>query len=224
MGGVVKKTSCEGEVVGSIPTHSVAHEKSCDFDGDWWTRPHLIKIILVAYPCIAMTHNNINVNYPPKRSQDFLLIIFALCIIFLWTHGYHRQQIRDPHPSPPPLPRFRRAGGEGKVAHEKSCDFDGDRWTRPHLIKIILVAYPCVATTHNNINVNYPPKRSQDFLLIIFALCIIFLWMHRYHGQQIRDPHPSPPPLPRFRRAGGEGKIQTYLFVAREGHNEDLDI
>jgi hypothetical protein len=31
-------------------------------------------------------------------------------------------------------------------------------------------------------------------------------------------------PLPRFRRAGREGKSQSYLFVAAEGHDEDMDI
>jgi hypothetical protein len=39
-----------------------------------------------------------------------------------------------------------------------------------------------------------------------------------------QGPHPSPPPLPRFHRAGTEGKRRAYLFVAGEGHNEDLDI
>jgi hypothetical protein len=31
-------------------------------------------------------------------------------------------------------------------------------------------------------------------------------------------------PLPRFRRAGEEGKRQAYIFVAGEGHDEDLSI
>jgi hypothetical protein len=44
--------------------------------------------------------------------------------------------------------------------------------------------------------------------------------MHGYRRQQIRDPHHSPPPLQRFRRAGGEGKRWIYLFVAGEGHDE----
>jgi hypothetical protein len=39
----------------------------------------------------------------------------------------------------------------------------------------LLVGYPCVMTAHNNIHVNYPPKISQDFLFIVFALRIIFL-------------------------------------------------
>jgi hypothetical protein len=38
--------------------------------------------ILVVCPCVAMAHNNTYVNYPPKRSQDFLLIVSALRIIF----------------------------------------------------------------------------------------------------------------------------------------------
>jgi hypothetical protein len=92
------------------------------------------------------------------------------------------------------------------------------------MIRYLLVGYPCVATTHNNIHVNYPPKRSQDFLLIVSVLCITFLWTHGYHRQQIRDPHPLPPPLPRFRRARGEGKRRTYMFLAREGYDEDLGI
>jgi hypothetical protein len=37
-----------------------------------------------------------------------------------------------------------------------------------------LVGYPYVATTHNNTHVNYPPKRSQDFLLVVSSLRIIF--------------------------------------------------
>jgi hypothetical protein len=50
-----------------------------------------------------------------------------------------------------------------------------------------------------------------------------------YHRQQIRDLHLSPPPLPRFHRArmegkGREGKRRAYLFVAREGHDEDIGI
>jgi hypothetical protein len=33
-------------------------------------------------------------------------------------------------------------------------------------------------TAYNNIHVNYPPKRSQDFLLTVFALYNIFLiWL-----------------------------------------------
>jgi hypothetical protein len=39
-----------------------------------------------------------------------------------------------------------------------------------------------------------------------------------------RDPHPSSPPLPRFRRVGREGKRWAYLLVAGEGHDEDLGI
>jgi hypothetical protein len=31
-------------------------------------------------------------------------------------------------------------------------------------------------------------------------------------------------PLPRFRRAGRERKRRAYMFVAGEGHDEDLDI
>jgi hypothetical protein len=42
--------------------------------------------------------------------------------------------------------------------------------------------------------------------------------------QQMRDSHPSPPPLLRFRRAGREGKRQAYLFIAGEGHDKDLGI
>ena len=37
---------------------------------------------LVGYPCDVMAHNNTHVNYPPKKSQDFLLIVSALRIIF----------------------------------------------------------------------------------------------------------------------------------------------
>jgi hypothetical protein len=32
------------------------------------------------------------------------------------------------------------------------------------------------------------------------------------------------PPLLMFHREGGEGKRRTYLFVAGEGHDEDLGI
>jgi hypothetical protein len=39
-----------------------------------------------------------------------------------------------------------------------------------------LVGSPCVATAHNNTHVNYPPKRSQDFLLIVSTLRIIFVF------------------------------------------------
>jgi hypothetical protein len=37
-----------------------------------------------------------------------------------------------------------------------------------------LVGCPCVATAHNNTHINYPPKRSQCFLLIVSVLRIIF--------------------------------------------------
>jgi hypothetical protein len=37
---------------------------------------------LVGCPCVAMAHNNTQVNYSLKWSQDFLLIVSALCIIF----------------------------------------------------------------------------------------------------------------------------------------------
>jgi hypothetical protein len=51
---------------------------------------------LAGYPCVATAHNNTHVNYSPKISQNFLLIVSSLHIIFfLLTHGYHRQQIRD---------------------------------------------------------------------------------------------------------------------------------
>jgi hypothetical protein len=40
--------------------------------------------------------------------------------------------------------------------------------------KYILVGCPYVVTAHNNAHVKYPPKRSQDFLLIVSALRIIF--------------------------------------------------
>jgi hypothetical protein len=81
-----------------------------------------------------------------------------------------------------------------------------------------------VATAHNNTHVNYPPKRSQDFLLVVSTLHIIFFMNHGYHRQQIRDPPSLASPLLRFRRAGGEEKRRAYLFVAREGHDEDLGI
>jgi hypothetical protein len=41
---------------------------------------------------------------------------------------------------------------------------------------VILVGYSCVATAHNNTHVNYPPKRSQYFLLVVSALHIIFFY------------------------------------------------
>jgi hypothetical protein len=51
------------------------------------------------------------------------------------------------------------------------CTFD-----KLHKDKVILVGCPCVATGHNNTYVNYPPKRSKVFLLIVSALRIIFLF------------------------------------------------
>jgi hypothetical protein len=39
---------------------------------------------------------------------------------------------------------------------------------------IRLVGCPYVATAHNNTHVKYIPKKSQDFLLIVSALRIIF--------------------------------------------------
>jgi hypothetical protein len=41
-----------------------------------------------------------------------------------------------------------------------------------------LVGCPCVATAYNNTHMNYPPK-NQYFLLIVFALRIIFclIWL-----------------------------------------------
>jgi hypothetical protein len=47
-------------------------------------------------------------------------------------------------------------------------------WEELLLYYYILVSYVCVATTHNNTHVNYPPQISQDFLLIVSALRIIF--------------------------------------------------
>jgi hypothetical protein len=41
-------------------------------------------------------------------------------------------------------------------------------------LALILVSYPYVATAHNNNHVNYLPKRSQDFLLVVSTLRIIF--------------------------------------------------
>jgi hypothetical protein len=42
----------------------------------------------------------------------------------------------------------------------------------------LLVGYPCVATDHNNTQINYPPKISQGFLLIVSALRIIFFFIN----------------------------------------------
>jgi hypothetical protein len=43
---------------------------------------------------------------------------------------------------------------------------------------MILVSCPCVATVYNNTHVTYPPKKIQDFLLIVSALRTIFLiWL-----------------------------------------------
>jgi hypothetical protein len=42
---------------------------------------------------------------------------------------------------------------------------------------VVLVGCSCVATAHNNTHVNYQPKRSQDFLLIVSALCIMFFYL-----------------------------------------------
>jgi hypothetical protein len=39
-----------------------------------------------------------------------------------------------------------------------------------------ILGYPCVATPHNNTHINHPPKKSQDFLLIVSALRIIFFY------------------------------------------------
>jgi hypothetical protein len=44
----------------------------------------------------------------------------------------------------------------------------------PFKHKYTLVGYPCVATAHNNTHVNYPLKTSQDFLLVVSTLLIIF--------------------------------------------------
>jgi hypothetical protein len=38
----------------------------------------------------------------------------------------------------------------------------------------ILVGYACVATAHNNTHINYPPKRSQYFSLVVSTPHIIF--------------------------------------------------
>jgi hypothetical protein len=42
---------------------------------------------------------------------------------------------------------------------------------------ILLVGCPCVVTAHNNTHVNYQQKISQDFLLIVSALHIIFFYL-----------------------------------------------
>jgi hypothetical protein len=41
---------------------------------------------------------------------------------------------------------------------------------------IILVGYSCIMTAHNNTHVNYLPKRSQGFLLVVSTLHIIFFY------------------------------------------------
>jgi hypothetical protein len=80
---------------------------------------HVVKCyyLLVGCPCVATAHNNTHINYPPKRSQGFLLIVSALRIIFLWTHGYHRQQIRDPIPHLPHFQSFIEQEGKGRGEH-----------------------------------------------------------------------------------------------------------
>jgi hypothetical protein len=75
---------------------------------------------LVGYPCVATAHNNTHTNYPPKRSQYFLLVVSTLHIIFFYKHTlYHRQQIRDPNLSPPHFQGF--VEHEGKVRGRHTC-------------------------------------------------------------------------------------------------------
>jgi hypothetical protein len=79
-------------------------------------------------------------------------------------------------------------------------------------------------TAHNNTYINYPPKRSQDFLLVVSTLRIIFFYEHRgIIGSKSETPIT---PLPHFQGfiEQGEGKRRTYLFVTGEGHDEDLGI
>jgi hypothetical protein len=74
----------------------------------------------------------------------------------------------------------------------------------------------------------YPRKLSTKKISRFFINCLRSLYNIFYErtvtiGSK-SEPNPSPPPLPMFRRAGGEGKRQTYMFVVGEGHDKDLDI
>jgi hypothetical protein len=51
-----------------------------------------------------------------------------------------------------------------------------DLIVRREVYRRTLVGCPCVATVYDNIHVNYPSKKFQDFLLIVFALCIIYFF------------------------------------------------
>jgi hypothetical protein len=68
-------------------------------------------------------------------------------------------------------------------------------------------------------------KKSQRF----FIDCLRFSHNIFYEctgtiGSKSEIPIPRLPPLSRFRRAGGEGKRRSYMFVAGEGHDEVLGI
>jgi hypothetical protein len=91
------------------------------------------------------------------------------------------------------------------------------------VLNLKLVGYPCVATDYNNTHVNYPLKRFQVFIDCLRSLHNIFYERTSTIGSKLETSIPCPP-ISRFCRAGGEGKRRAYLFVAGEGHNEDLGI
>jgi hypothetical protein len=73
---------------------------------------------LVGYPCVATAHNNIYVNYPQKRSQDF----FIDCLRFLHNIFYKRTSTigSKSETSIPRLPHFQgfvENEGKGRGGH-----------------------------------------------------------------------------------------------------------
>jgi hypothetical protein len=52
------------------------------FSGYWlWTN---VSIIIIGYQYVTTAHDNTHINYLKKRSQDFLLVVFILRIIFFY--------------------------------------------------------------------------------------------------------------------------------------------
>jgi hypothetical protein len=120
---------------------------------------------LVGCPCVAAAHNNTHINYPPKRSQDFLLIVSALRIIFFdltnwWCWGWCRMNMGRRHLLPRPLPRMGwRAGGciRGE-RKEIGCKRGDDNWGEYHHYSVDVYMVKWV--------VSGGPTRGTTFLIV----------------------------------------------------------
>jgi hypothetical protein len=143
--------------------------------------------ILVSFPYCTISINNV---------CDFIYISFTISFLYeiqiaMWCSGTSctlwdaRCRVLIPYPRVFVLFCFLFATNFVRCysmsCGREECASAGvyvRRWDAPRnsQLNILLVGCPCVATAYNNIHINYLSKKIQNFLLIVFALRIIFFF------------------------------------------------